>query len=354
MANRYDDDGNAVPPNDSVFDAWYEPEDAAGNDTPAPGPFPGEWSMGGNVEPEFSRGPAVPSRGPAVPSRGPAVPSRGPAESGDELDDILTGYLDLRSDDVLPARREGVRRTPRPVPKDSWAPEPEGAPRRGSDRQDVRDVRAFDDDRDRTPGGSDGPRRPRPTRTPSGVGRILVPLALALVAVVALYAGWTKLRESSSPDPFATVTVSSSPFAENTNSPGPSASDTQEPTPSTSEAVTPTPTPEVSTSPSVGPTTPAVEPNRSTPVEVYNATTRAGLAAKVADTLRAAGWDVVKVGNWTGEGVTATTVFATGNEASVTTMKSDLPTTDVAGTTPATFAAGHLIVVIGADYPPPA
>jgi len=329
MANRTNDDGISVPPSESVFDPWYEPDDVAGNVTDPPDAFPGEWSMGALLE---------------------AEPPTGTVDPDEELNDILTGYIDLRSDDVLPVARESGRRASRADSKNSVAPESERTSRR--DREPQPAPRSREPDRrDAHTGGSDGGRRSRVTATPSGAGRIILPIALALVAVVALYAGWTKLRSSFAADPFATVSVSSKPFAPSTVSSSPRASATPAPTPTSSAVSTAAATPAVSESSSGAPTSTSVEPNRSTPVEVFNATTRKGLAAKVAETLRAAGWDVVVVGNWTGGAVRATTVYATGNAASVATMTSDLPTADKVGVTPSKFAAAHLIVVVGADYP---
>jgi hypothetical protein len=84
---------------------------------------------------------------------------------------------------------------------------------------------------------------------------------------------------------------------------------------------------------------------------VLNATPRTGLAARVAKMLRAAGWTVVSVGNYTRGGVPATTVFASGHANAVATMRSDLPTQDRVSQPVGSMKPGRITVVVGPDYP---
>jgi LytR cell envelope-related transcriptional attenuator len=91
----------------------------------------------------------------------------------------------------------------------------------------------------------------------------------------------------------------------------PSPSETTTSKPSESGAPTTTTTPPTETSP---PTRPPGgdgngEPGKTEPVRVYNNSTIPGLAAQAADDLRAVGWQVVEVGNYSGGTIPTTTVY---------------------------------------------
>jgi cell division septation protein DedD len=195
---------------------------------------------------------------------------------------------------------------------------------------------------------SSGPREPRLPRTgPTPLGRVVLPLILALVSGVAIVAGWVHLEDDRAASAVATPTASASAT----------------PTPSTSTSATPTvsesPSSAVSSSPAVVASSPAASPttsstatavDRSVPVVVLNSTKRTGLAAKVAAQLRKEGWTVVLVGNFRGT-LAITTVYAEGNADAVATMQADLPTKDRQKPPFGAMNPKRLTVVIGADYP---
>jgi hypothetical protein len=213
------------------------------------------------------------------------------------------------------------------------------------------------------PGGS---RRRLPVDTPSSAGRVVLPIALCLVGVVALGAGWIHLeadRAAEAQERLAVVAPSAKPpvpslgEAAPTTTPtpavssSPSASASPSSSRSASASASPTKSPAASPSavPSGSPTPPPVI-DRSVPVVVLNATNRTGLAAEVAKRLRAKGWTVVSVGNWRG-GVPTTTVYATGRAAAAATMRYDAKPADATRLTRAGMPKNRIVLVIGPDFP---
>jgi hypothetical protein len=84
---------------------------------------------------------------------------------------------------------------------------------------------------------------------------------------------------------------------------------------------------------------------------VLNSTSRTGLAAKVAASLRRDGWTVVSVGNYRGGRLAVTTVFARGHEDAVATMGKDLRGANLVKPPTGAMNPTRLTVVIGASYP---
>lgn len=206
-----------------------------------------------------------------------------------------------------------------------------------------------------------------PADTPSGAGRVILPIALCLVGVVALGAGWTHLEAERAAEAQTPVAVgpsakpqvpslgsaspSSTPAA--STSPSPSASRSASPSPSASRSAAGTPAASPSSSGTAAPTASPTPPpviDRSVPVVVLNATDRTGLAAEVAKRLRAKGWTVVSVGNWT-RGVPTTTVYATGRAAAAATMRYDAKPADATRPTRDGMPKNRIVLVIGPDFP---
>lgn len=192
--------------------------------------------------------------------------------------------------------------------------------------------------------------------TPSGPGRVIVPAALAIVSAVALAAAWMHLESDraagvAEPLPAASASQQASPVS--TPSTAPSASVSSKP--SSSPSTKPSPATSASASAPVSPTAtakPVGTVDRSVPVVVLNGTQRSGLAAKVAAKLRAEGWKVTSVGNWTKGGVDSTTIFLNGHVAARDTMIKDLPAADGRVELPlAGMPKLRLVVVVGKDYP---
>jgi len=183
--------------------------------------------------------------------------------------------------------------------------------------------------------------------TPSPLGRVLLPLALAVVSVAALLAAWVHLvgeRGSAVAAPDPSPTTSSKPAVPTLSaSPDPT---TPSPSPTSASPAEPTPTP---TEPAASES--SVPVDRTVPVTVLNGTRRTGLASAVAAQLRAKGWTVISVGNWRGSGVTTTTVFVDGEKDAAATMRRDLPTADATRTPIGAMKDGRITVVLMDDYP---
>jgi hypothetical protein len=204
--------------------------------------------------------------------------------------------------------------------------------------------------------GEPGGRRLRRSG-PTPLGRVVLPLILALVSGVAIVAGWIHLQDdraasTSAPGTSLSPSPSASPAASGSPSPSPSVSVSPSVSAST---VASTPPAVVASSPAASPSgspsaSAAPKVDRSVPVVVLNSTNRTGLAAKVAKQLRAEGWTVVLVGNFRGL-LAITTVYAEGHADAVATMQSDLPTRDRQKPPFGAMNPKRLTVVIGADYP---
>lgn len=227
---------------------------------------------------------------------------------------------------------------------------------------------------------ADGGRRARreatavqrlPLTTPSPLGRLVIPIALVLLAAIGLLAAWTHYQSGGSantgsgpalptgavtlPGDGATAVPSTSPSAVSspTASTRPSASHSPSVSPSATGGATPSASAShsPSTTPSASATT--VRPiDRRVPVVVLNATGRPGLAAKVAAQLRAKGWNVTSVGNWTHGGITKTTIYLNGHLDAQATIRKDFPYATGPILLPlASMPHLRMIVVVGDDYP---
>lgn len=202
-----------------------------------------------------------------------------------------------------------------------------------------------------------------PRSKPSGAGRVILPIALCLVGVVALGAGWTHLEADRAAEAQESIAAPSAkpPVPElgsPTATPSTSASASSSPTASTAASPSAKPSgasaaPSGSASPSARPTATTVPAaDRSVPVVVLNATKRTGLAAAVAQKLRAKGWTVVSVANWRGKPVRLTTVFVTGNQQAAATMRRDVRSADGTLPTWAGMPKNRVVLVVADDYPP--
>ena len=95
------------------------------------------------------------------------------------------------------------------------------------------------------------------------------------------------------------------------------------------------------------------------PVTVLNATDINGLAARVSEALKAAGWETSGVGTYLADDVAATTVFYTEGDdtqrQAAESLKAQFPqlqTTAVRSfEVPADVAAPGIVVVLAADWP---
>jgi hypothetical protein len=122
-------------------------------------------------------------------------------------------------------------------------------------------------------------------------------------------------------------------------------------------AAAPSPTPppsagetEAAPSPTTDPpTSDAVEPDLE--VVVLNQTSRSGLAGIVADSLRAAGWDVYAVGNFRGTVPDTTVYHPDGAAAAALAVAADLPTEPRVKPRFGNLSTTRLTVVVTDSYP---
>ncbi|MGD9798630.1 MAG: LytR C-terminal domain-containing protein [Acidimicrobiia bacterium] len=185
-------------------------------------------------------------------------------------------------------------------------------------------------------------RRDDPPPTPSPVGRVVLPLALTVLSVVALFAAWVHLQGEGSTPPASSALPAASSTPSATKPAVPVLSES--PSPQESESVAPD-------TPSPTPTRTSIPIDRTVPVTVLNGTRTTGLASRVAADLRSKGWTVVSVGNWRGSGIGQTTVFVNGEKDAVATIKRDLPAIDRAREPIGAMNDGRMTVVIMGDYP---
>ncbi|WP_077490791.1 LytR C-terminal domain-containing protein [Sinomonas mesophila] len=161
-----------------------------------------------------------------------------------------------------------------------------------------------------------GVHRTRSTEPRRGLGWIIAAGIAALIIGAAAFFLMPRLADTSS---MAGVPLPSS--AAPSGAPTPSSTGT-----SASPSASPT---EASPSPSAAGTATAASSggaNRALEVGVYNSTGTAGLASRVGDQARAAGWAVTSVGNWSGGPVNTSIVFyrSAGDAASAQALAADL------------------------------
>ena len=176
-------------------------------------------------------------------------------------------------------------------------------------------------------------------------GRGLVPAVLpSVLAVVAVAALITSLAVWRGQDPVqpqaAAATTSSTPASREALS--------QAPDP-TSTKTSPLPTVPVTTAPVT--TAPARSTLRDVQVVVLNQTSRAGLASRVADTLRADGWTVAAVGNFHGIVPATTVYYPPGEELAAQTAAEDLQATPRIRPRFGNLSTSRLTVVVTDSYP---
>ena len=200
-------------------------------------------------------------------------------------------------------------------------------------------------------------RRPQPRvrsgshRAPRNVLAAVLPSVLAVAAVAALVtslAVWQSERDTVTRAAAATGT----PATE--RGPGPEETEPAENTPAATTAAAstppPTPTPEPA-GPSPGETVDRRDPAREMTVVVLNQTTRRGLAAQVAAELRAKGWAVSGVGNFTGVVPATTVYYPPGGGEQALVLAEDLPVEPRTRPRFGNLSTSSLTVVVTNSYP---
>jgi len=183
--------------------------------------------------------------------------------------------------------------------------------------------------------------------TPSRWGKLLVPIALGAVGIMALAAGWSHFQNSNT-DTNVIVAPTTKPQASTVPTvapvvPTPVVSIV--PTIPTTEPVAPTP---AASTAAPAPVVPAGD--RSVPVVVLNGTGTSGLALKVADELRAKGWKVLSVGNYPKGSAIQTTVYSPGPRTASGTMRRDVPQATLTHKPLPGMSKTQITLVLGADY----
>ena len=192
-------------------------------------------------------------------------------------------------------------------------------------------------------------------------GQVLSSL-VAVLAVVAIVAGLLVLFGTRGDDSTADVgagTTSPSPKSESKPTTGPSTVGASVPRPTT-ESTTPTPTPTAqptSAEPTSAP--PATQPPATQPttipaaqrpaVEIYNNTTRKGLADSVAGRARQAGWTVAGADNWRGKVAGSTVYYPPGMLGAANQLAKDLGVGRTKGALD-NMKKDRLTVILTSDY----
>ena len=181
-------------------------------------------------------------------------------------------------------------------------------------------------------------RRQGSHRSGRGLVSAVMPSLLAVVAVAALITSLAVWRGQDPVQPQAAAATTTS-------------------TPASREALSQAPNPaSTKTSPSALATDPVTTaPARSTlrdvQVVVLNQTSRAGLASRVADTLRADGWTVAAVGNFHGIVPATTVYYPPGEELAAQTAAEDMQATPRFRPRFGNLSTSRRTVVVTDSYP---
>jgi hypothetical protein len=193
---------------------------------------------------------------------------------------------------------------------------------------------------------------PRPGRV-AGVALLALAAVAMVIGLITALGGNGDGRADGGEPPTQTSTSSSS-------RPAPSSGEqtTNRPPSSTTSSVSPTQSSSVApTTTTPGQTPPGGdgngEPAKSVPVRVYNNSTVKGLAKKAADDLKADGWQVAEVGNYSGGIIPTTTVYyrpGTEEEAAARAIAADFGIRVEARFEGIQDSAAGVIVIVTNDY----
>ena len=179
---------------------------------------------------------------------------------------------------------------------------------------------------------------------------------VAVAAVAAILAGLLVLFGTGGTDG---KTADQPPSPKPTVLPATTADDTPTAQPSTPTPSSATPTPTQSTTPVAAQTSaPTIVPTAAKPtangprprIEIYNNTTRRGLADQVAARARAAGWTVAGIDNWRGKVVTTTVYYPPGMKDHAADLAADLGIASIKAAL-SNMKTDRLTVILTTDYP---
>ncbi|ADB30322.1 hypothetical protein Kfla_1219 [Kribbella flavida DSM 17836] len=202
-------------------------------------------------------------------------------------------------------------------------------------------------------------------------GQVLSSL-VAVVAVVAVVGGLlvlfgTRGSDSVADDAKPAAQTPSAPATTPAGKPtaAPSTKPTVEPTPSRTptepmptettpsepaDTPTSTPTDPAGTEPTEQPTSSvSVPPSQRPAVEIYNNTTRKGLAQSVGNRARQAGWSVSGADNWRGKVATSTVYYPAGMQTEAAQLAQDLGVARIKDALD-NMKKDRLTVILTADY----
>lgn len=181
-------------------------------------------------------------------------------------------------------------------------------------------------------------------RTRRDLSAALLPSLLAIAAVVALIVSLLVWRGEDVSAPSASAGTG-----------GPIAPAATAATTSSEPSATPSVTKRAATTTSPKPATPSAAPTSAAPTDlavvVLNQTSRTGLAAKVADRLRNAGFTVVATGNFRGSVPATTVYFPDGADAVAQQVAEALPTAPRTKPRFGSLSSSRLTVVVTGSYP---
>jgi pyruvate/2-oxoglutarate dehydrogenase complex dihydrolipoamide acyltransferase (E2) component len=188
------------------------------------------------------------------------------------------------------------------------------------------------------------------TRSKDERGQVLSSL-VAVLAVVAIVGGLlvlfgTRGSDSAADTPVA-KTSSSSPTPKAPTS-APTSAPTTEPSsePSSVPSSAPTSEPTPTTAPSTGASIP---PSERPAVEMYNNTSRKGLAEDVSIRARQAGWTVAGADNWHGKIVGSTVYYPPGMQSEAAQLAKDISISRTKDALP-NMKKDRLTVILTTDY----
>jgi len=194
----------------------------------------------------------------------------------------------------------------------------------------------------------------RRTRSPDERGQVLSSL-VAVLAAVAIVGGLlvlfgTRGSDSAADTPVA-KTSSSSPTPK-PSTPAPTSAPTSAPTtqPSSEPSSVPSSAPTSEPAPTTAPSTGApIPPSERPAVEMYNNTSRKGLAEDVSIRARQAGWTVACADNWHGKIVGSTVYYPPGMQSEAAQLAKDISISRTKDALP-NMKKDRLTVILTTDY----
>lgn len=207
---------------------------------------------------------------------------------------------------------------------------------------------------DERPPPSHGGRRRAPRRGAGGprsitskgvllpVVGLLAAIAMVLVLLTTCQGGFDASNAPTTPSPTLSTPIVTQPVVVPVTTP-PTHSATPTSTPTASHTTKPTTSPTPTSTPTPSSTAAAL-----TSVNIYNGTTKVGLAASWAKKLKPKGWTIRSVSNWASQTIKTTVVYyPPGQKASAQKLAADVGNARVAPATSSAMSSIALTLVLG-------